>query len=72
MKDYLTRGVKRYLMYCPHCGCSRISAQEKTYYNRLHEPEKSYWYQCNNCGARSGEFPSRDKAAEAWNRRFAQ
>ena len=69
MKDYLARGVKRYLMYCPFCGATRISAHDKTrYVNR--EPERYFWYQCNNCGSRSGEYLSRDEAAAMWNRRY--
>ena len=70
-EDWLFKGVKRYLMYCPFCGCTNIKGCDKTYYQNKQRGEKQtvFWYECQNCNAKSGEFISRDEANRAWNRR---
>ena len=69
MSEFLSRGVKRYLKYCPFCGATRIRSYDKTYYTPDGN-ERAYWYECRNCKARSGEYQTREAAASAWNRRF--
>ena len=69
MSEFVAKNVKRYIKYCPFCGSSSVRCYDKTYYESPYEVKK-YWYECKNCKARSGECPSRDEAAYAWNRRF--
>ncbi|MBQ7220714.1 MAG: Lar family restriction alleviation protein [Synergistaceae bacterium] len=69
MSEFLAKGVKRHLKYCPFCGATSIRACDKTYYYRQGE-ERMYWYECKHCKSRSGEYHSREEAAGAWNRRF--
>jgi len=57
---------------CPFCGSETIPIWVHENFDFKGKEHRNFYAVCSNCKARTGEYPSEEKAIEAWNRRHSE